>query len=91
VVTWFTVAPRDFSLTRGRLSTYKSTPGAERGFCSSCGSPITFFAQTSPEDLDVTACTLDDPETIRPDRHIWTTTRLSWLHMADGLPDREGE
>lgn len=91
VVTWVTVAPNDFVLTRGRPAKYRSTPHGERGFCAACGSPVTFDALDLPDELDVTAGTLDDPEAVRPERHTWTPSRISWMVMADGLPEREGE
>jgi hypothetical protein len=91
VVTWVTVAPGDFTLTRGRLRKYRSTPQGERGFCAACGSQITFDALNLPGELDVTAATLDDPEAVRPESHIWTSSRIGWLVMNDGLPERAAD
>jgi hypothetical protein len=82
VVTWVTVAPGDFTLTRGRVRKYRSTPQGERGFCD---------ALNLPGELDVTAATLDDPEAVRPESHIWTSSRIGWLVMNDGLPERAAD
>ncbi len=89
VVTWVTVAPGDFTLTRGILRKYRSTPQGQRGFCAACGSQITFDALNLPDEVDVTAATLDDPEAVHPKKHIWTGSRTNWLIMNDGLPERE--
>ncbi len=30
--------------------------------------------------------TLDDPEQLEPEYHIWTESRLNWFEIADHLP-----
>jgi hypothetical protein len=36
--------------------------------------------------IDVTACSLDDPEPFEPGDHVWADRMVSWLRMDDGLP-----
>lgn len=86
LVTWFTVPPDTFRITCGNLKTWRSSPPAERGFCPDCGCQITFFHDAYPEGLDVTVATLDTPEAAQPTRHIWTESRIAWLHIDDALP-----
>ena len=31
--------------------------------------------------------TLDDPNAIYPEMHIWTSSRLDWVRFDDGLPE----
>jgi hypothetical protein len=39
--------------------------------------------------LDVTTCSLDEPDAFPPVCHVWTSHKLSWLKLADGLPGFE--
>ena len=38
------------------------------------------------EELDVTVCSLDHPETISPADHTWVEDQLPWIRLADELP-----
>lgn len=87
-ITWVTVRPDRVVFTRGQPTTYRSSPRARRGFCRACGSPLTFELN---DEIDVTAGSLDEPNAIEPADHIWTSSRLRWLRMEDGLPRHAGE
>ena len=41
--------------------------------------------------IDVTVATLDHPERVRANRHIWTSSRLPWLHLDEDLPGEAQE
>ncbi|MNE49067.1 hypothetical protein D3C80_1435650 [compost metagenome] len=49
------------------------------------------MTERSPESIDVTVATLDDPERVRANRHIWIGSRLSWLHLDEHLPGEDEE
>lgn len=70
----------------GTVSSYASSPGAQRGFCAHCGTPISFRADYLPGMVDITIGSLDRPEAIPPSFHYWDAERLPWVHLADGLP-----
>jgi hypothetical protein len=74
-------------VTKGTPATFRSTPGAERSFCARCGTQLLFRDDATPQQTDVTIASLDDPEAIRPQDHIFVRSRLSWLRLADGLPE----
>lgn len=82
---WIQVEPADFTLTRGTLGVFVSSPKASRHFCTRCGSQI---AMTDPagRSTGITVATLDDPEAVRPTVHGWDSARPSWLCIADDLP-----
>jgi len=48
-----------------------------------CGSPLTY---THTNEINVTTCSLDDPEAFPPSHHIWLHDRLEWVRFGDGLP-----
>lgn len=90
VVTWLTLPKAAFTVTVGELALYESSAEAQRGFCGRCGTPVTFWTRCHPADIDVTVASLDDPGAVPPDRHIWTGSRISWLHLDPDLPASAG-
>ena len=85
-VTWSTFPAGAFVWTRGHAATLGSRPGVTRTFCSACGTPLTFEAADDPAVVDVTTCSLDDPETVRPRDHVFASRMLSWAGLAENLP-----
>ena len=35
--------------------------------------------------VQVALGSLDEPERVRPDDHVWTEDQLAWLNISDGL------
>lgn len=86
-VAWFSVARRDFRFVSGQPATLRSTPLGTRSFCPACGTQLTFEHADYPQEIDVTTCSLDDPQALPPKTHIHTSSKLPWIHLADGLPE----
>ena len=74
-VHWETVPPKVFA----------SSPGVERTFCPTCGSPLTFKSKRWPGELHILAAGLDEPERITPTAHVHCDEMLSWIEPGDGL------
>jgi len=72
LVTWFTVQTANFRITSGTPASFESSEHAVRTFCSRCGMPLTFRSINSPAEIDVTVCSLDEPERVPPKDHTWT-------------------
>lgn len=85
-VMWCSVAAGDLVYTRGTPPRRVSSPGVERTFCAACGTPLTYRRRDRAADVDVTACSLDDPMAVTPEDHGWTQRPLGWVRLADGLP-----
>jgi len=62
-----------------RARTFRSSPGVQRTFCESCGTPLTYSSQQRPGQVDITSVSLDDPETWPPDREVWLEEKLRWV------------
>jgi hypothetical protein len=77
-------------IVNGKLSTFASSPGVERGFCGDCGTQLTFSADFLPGLVDVTVGSMDDPEGLSPRMHIWESRRISWLETNDAWPRHAG-
>ena len=86
-VTWFSVKRSEFRMVAGEPTRFRSSRGGTRSFCSTCGTQLTFVSDDYPDDIDVTTCSLDDPETLPPHDHTRTSSRLRWISLADGLPE----
>ena len=73
--------------TKGAPAIFDSSTKAERGFCRDCGTPLTFAYKGQPY-ISVTLGSLDDPELVPITGHFGVQSRVSWLKLCDGLPER---
>jgi hypothetical protein len=85
-VAWFSVAARDFRYSRGAPTVFRSSGHATRAFCPTCGTQLTFSDDASPDDIDITICSLDVATGNEPQDHTFTSSQVPWLTLADGLP-----
>jgi len=86
VVAWVTFPAAQFELIKGRPTTFHSSKPVRRTFCAACGTPLTYEISDSAGFLDVTTCSLDDPEAFPPTHHSWLSHDLAWVRFGDGLP-----
>ena len=81
-----TVPIEAFAFTKGEPKAYDSSPGFVRLSCGECGSALGFRAKNDPKLADFSLGCLDDPNAIRPEFHMFTSTQVSWCEVADSLP-----
>jgi len=86
VVAWLMVHAHDYEVTKGKVAAYRSSPHADREFCSRCGSQLAFRPRDGSGEIDINLATLDHPEAVAPQYHIYTISKLPWLHIEDQLP-----
>jgi hypothetical protein len=84
-VTWASFQRAAFRFTHGEPRVLPWA-GRLRSFCSVCGTPLTFLTTEQANEIDVTVCSLDHPETVTPADHTWIHDRLPWIRLADELP-----
>ena len=65
---------------------YASSKIARRGFCSYCGTPLS-FEYLDGENIDLSAGSLDEPGQLKPTTHFAVETRIAGWHVPDGLKD----
>ena len=82
------VPRRAIRWTKGRPSTFRSSPLASRGFCPACGSPL-FYDGDAEDHVALTVGSLDDPSGFKPDHHYGVESRLEWADCGPSLPGRE--
>jgi hypothetical protein len=90
LVPWLHLDAAGFTFTAGTPVEFKSSPAVTRTLCGRCGTPLTYWTTTYGPTIDVTTGSLDDPEAFPPVVHVWTSHKLRWLELADGLPSFEG-
>lgn len=86
MVAWFSVPRMQLRWLRGTPQAYRSSAHATRSFCPRCGTQLTFASDHHLDEIDITTCSLDDPERLRPEDHTRVSSRLSWVKLDDGLP-----
>jgi hypothetical protein len=89
-VTWFGMAEERASIEdpSGALRWFASSPGAERGFCTRCGSSLFFRSTRWPGELHIALGNLDDEIDQAPMAHVFWDTHVAWagIDPDDGLP-----
>lgn len=85
-VSWLSVSAANFRFTRGTPQRFRSSERGQRAFCPRCGTPITFQYDALPDEIDLTTCSLDEPEQVPPKDHTQTSSQLSWLRRNHDLP-----
>ena len=88
VVPWMGFAP-DQVIWTGERKFYQSSDIAQRGFCPTCGTQMSFESTRWPGEIHLIATTLEQPEDYEPQLHCHTAEHLSWLKIDDGLPRYE--
>ena len=82
---------KEFVQASGRPKSFRLTGGTGKShdvfFCERCGAYLWSFYHAAPgEALFVRAGTLDQPEKIKPDVHIFTRSKLPWLRLPNDVP-----
>lgn len=67
------------------LRWYRSSPAAQRGFCSSCGSSL-FWQPEHGEYVAIMAGAIDAPTGLASREHIHTASASDYYSLTDGLP-----
>ncbi|MBV9859566.1 MAG: GFA family protein [Alphaproteobacteria bacterium] len=63
---------------------FTSSNRVERGFCSGCGTPLTYRQIEGPY-VSLTLNSLDDPSLVEPEFSFSTECRAGWLARLDDL------
>ncbi len=80
----------NLTFTRGAPTRYASSAIAERGFCASCGTPLT-YEMVGRDWISVTIGSLDDPARFAPAIQLGIEARLPWATTLAALPEQRSE
>lgn len=89
VTTFFTAARANTDLDGDSLRFFASSPGVERGFCGTCGSPMSYATDARPAEIDLYVASLDAGLSVPIEEHDHWGERVGWLTIIDDLPKRE--
>ncbi|MDG2516815.1 GFA family protein [Lysobacter soli] len=64
---------------------FHSSANAERGFCARCGSTLGMREAVLADRVQVCVGSLDEPDRVRIDDHVWTRSRIAWFDTRDTL------
>lgn len=78
-VAWLILPATAHRVVSGEPASYRSSRPVVRTFCSACGTPLTYRHEDSPERIDVTLGSLDDPERYPPTKAVFEKEKLSWV------------
>ncbi|MGZ6442469.1 MAG: GFA family protein [Pseudobdellovibrionaceae bacterium] len=76
-------------IVQGTVKNYHSSENVIRQSCGNCGSHLFFKYLDRTDQIYITATSLDNPNSVKPNMHIWIQRKLSWLHLNDGIPTEE--
>ena len=87
-VAWFSVRREDFHSrpARRRASIPQRKRLAPSAGVAALSSPSKVEIR-APDEVDIRTASLDEPDAVPPLDHIWTRSKLSWIRLADGLPE----
>jgi hypothetical protein len=85
-VAWFSVTRAGLRYTRGAPAQFQSSAQVTRSFCAQCGTALSYVHHRWPDEIDITTCSLDEPDAAAPLDHTFTASAVRWLHICDGLP-----
>lgn len=72
-----------------RLTWYRASDFARRGFCATCGSAL-FWKRDGATHVSVMAGAFDLPSGLAGERHIFVADKGDYYDIADGLPQHRG-
>ena len=61
---------------------FASSPGVKRGFCGTCGSPISFEGERWPGEIHLHLGSFDDADDLVPQSEGFAEERLLWVHLG---------
>jgi hypothetical protein len=89
-VTWAGFASEQFAFDADSIQPtwYESSPGAKRGFCSRCGTPLVFESKRWPGETHLSRALFTDPLDREPSAHVFYEAHVPWLQVNDDLPKK---
>ncbi|MEO0962788.1 MAG: GFA family protein [Pseudomonadota bacterium] len=91
-VVWLGIDPKSFKLTQGTVTEFASSRWASRGFCSACGSTLTYRVNDNKDEIDISGGSLDDPSAAAPGFQIFKKDSPRFMRGLDEtLPEKDVE
>jgi len=91
-VTWVGFDDGQVGITRGadQLNWFDSSPGAQRGFCKTCGSSLFFRSERWAGELHIALGCMDDEIDRLPQANVFFDTHVAWMPVDTTLKQVDG-
>lgn len=90
VATFVSFPISGFTLTKGQLCDYQSSPGVTRSFCGNCGSPIVYRSDAVPLEAQLVLGSLKNPEDFPAQLQVFCAEKLPWVSIDNHIPKFDG-
>lgn len=77
----------DFAWTRGTPGTFRSSSLAERDFCVTCGTPLS-YRKLNGSAIELLTGAFDRPDRVIPTYQIGIESKLAWVGHLHNLPGK---
>ena len=71
-----------------KITWYRASPYAKRGFCSICGSAL-FWKHNTSDEISVMAGAFEQPSGLKAEAHIFVVDKGDYYDITDDLPQFE--
>lgn len=91
-VTWAGFPKSSLRVTSGAdlISEFRSSPPAQRRFCSACGTQLFFLHTGYADEVHIPLALLEGEIGMVPQAHVWFSDRVPWVPVEDGLKRKGG-
>jgi hypothetical protein len=72
-----------------KITWFRASDSAERGFCGTCGSHL-FWRSLGDDEMAILAASIDEPSELRVASHIFVESKGDYYDIDDGLPQYVG-
>lgn len=77
--TWVGFVAENVEWSAGTPSFYASSKGVKRGFCASCGTPLSYESDKWPGEQHLLIGAFDDPRAFTPTSDFLKDEALAWV------------
>ena len=91
-VTWIGFEEDQVTFIKGnkQLTWYESSQGAQRGFCSGCGSTLFFRSERWAGELHIVLACIDGTIDRFPQANVFFDRHVSWMPIDETLKQIDG-
>ena len=91
-VTWAGFDEDQVTFVKGnkQLTWYESSPGAQRGFCSRCGSTMFFRSERWAGELHIVLACIDGAIDRTPQANVFFDRHVNWMPIDETLKQVDG-
>ncbi|QIR14888.1 GFA family protein [Shewanella aestuarii] len=83
VMSWMDFKAEQLVWLKGQTKEFSSSDKVRRGFCQDCGCSLSYRHIDYPDYVTLSIASLDEPNQVSPNYHIYTVNQVSWLNIDD--------